>query len=126
MRGSLPLGVDVSDPTGLTVDLELVRARLLRAVQEASVSEVARRMAALARSAQRAAPVGPLAQLRACAMLDDAVLKVRPHLAPALEPQPDGSALLRSRAGDLLLRRRRRRRRHPTARRRPGRCRRAR
>ena len=104
VRGSLPLGVDVGDPTGLTVDLELVRARLLRAVQEASVSEVARRMAARARSAQRAAPVGPLAQLRACATLDDAVLTVRPHLAPALEPQPDGSCLLRSRAGDLLLR----------------------
>ena len=78
VRGSLPLGVDVSDPTGLTVDLELVRARLLRAVQEASVSEVARRMAARARSAQRASPVGPLAQLRACAALDDAVLTVRP------------------------------------------------
>ena len=103
VRESLPLGADVSDPTGLTVDLELVRARLLRAVQEASVSDVARRMAALARSAQRAAPVGPLAQLRACASLDDAVLKVRPHLAPALEPQPDGGCLLRTRAGDLLL-----------------------
>ena len=103
VRGSLPLGVDVSDPAGLSVDLELVRARLLRAVQEASVSEVARRMAARARSAQRAAPVGPLAQLRACAALDDAVLTVRRHLAPALEPQPDGGCLLRSRAGDLLL-----------------------
>jgi bifunctional lysine-specific demethylase and histidyl-hydroxylase NO66 len=104
VRGSLPLGVNVSDPTGLSVDLELVRARVLRAVQEASVSEVASRMAARARSAQRAAPVGPLAQLRACAALGDAVLTVRPHLAPALEPQPDGSCLLRSRAGDLLLR----------------------
>jgi lysine-specific demethylase/histidyl-hydroxylase NO66 len=104
VRESLPLGVDVSDPAGLTVDLELVRARLLRAVQEASVSEVARRMAERARTAQRAAPVGPLAQLRAAAAPEQLLLRVRPHLAPALEPQPDGGCLLRSRAGDLRLR----------------------
>jgi len=40
VRGALPLGVDVADAAGLAVDLEVVRARLLRAVQEAPVSEV--------------------------------------------------------------------------------------
>ena len=102
VRGSLPLGVDVSDPHDLTVHLELVRSRLLRAVQEASVSDVAALMAGRARAAQRAAPVGPLAQLRA-STTDDAVLRVRRHLRPTLEPQPDGTCLLRSRAGDLRV-----------------------
>ena len=104
VRGSLPLGVDVADATGLAVDLELVRARLVRAVQEAPVSDVARRMATRHRTSQRAAPVGPLAQLRTAADPGDAVLSVRPHLAARLELQDDGSGLLRSRAGEITLR----------------------
>ena len=104
VRGSLPLGVDVADAAGLAVDLEVVRARLLRAVQEAPVSEVAGRMATRHRTSQRAAPVGPLAQLRTATDPGDAVLTLRPHLAARLETQADGSGVLRSRAGDLRLR----------------------
>jgi JmjC domain len=104
VRGSLPLGVDVADAAGLAVDLEVVRARLLRAVQEAPVSEIAGRMATRHRTSQRAAPVGPLAQLRTATDPGDAALTLRPHLAARLETQADGSGVLRSRAGDLRLR----------------------
>ena len=104
MRGSLPLGVDVADAAGLAVDLEVVRARLLRAVQEAPVSEVAGRMATRrrtlpARRAGRAA--GPAADRRPSRATP--LLTLRPHLAARLETRADGSGVLRSRAGDLRL-----------------------
>ena len=104
VRAALPLGVDVADAAGVAVDLEVVRSRLLRAVQEAPVSEVAGRMETRNRTSQRAAPVGPLAQLRATTDPGGAVLTLRRHLAARLETQADGSGALRSRAGDLRLR----------------------
>jgi hypothetical protein len=109
VRASLPFGTRVEDPAATADDLELVRARLLRAVEAVDAARVAAPLAAQARANQRAEPVGPLAQLRAAEALDaggppdDLVL--RRWLSGSLVPRTDGAdgAVLRSRAGDVLL-----------------------
>ena len=92
VRGSLPLGVDVSGRrTGLTVR---PRGSCVPACcvpcRRPSVSEVARRMAAPAPNAPRGRR--PSARWPSCVPApcsSDAVLKVRPHLAPAASsPNP--------------------------------------
>ncbi|WP_422631800.1 cupin domain-containing protein [Pseudokineococcus basanitobsidens] len=107
VRASLPFGVAVDDPSATADDLELVRERLLRAVEAVDAARVAAPLAAQVRSNQRAAPVGPLAQLRAARQVEDGgatdALVLREHLAASLVARDDGGALLRSRAGDLPL-----------------------
>jgi len=107
VRASLPLGARVEDPDSTADDLELVRERLLRAVAAVDAARVAGPLGAQARASQRAEPVGPLAQLRAAQEVDSSGsatgLALRAHLAATLEDRADGSALLRSRAGDLAL-----------------------
>ncbi|WP_445262963.1 cupin domain-containing protein [Pseudokineococcus sp. 1T1Z-3] len=107
VRGSLPLGVRVEDPAETADDLALVRDRLLAAVAAVDAARVAAPLAAQARSNQRAAPVGPLAQLRAAQDLqtsDDAsALTLREHLAAEVVEGEDGSGRLQSRAGELTL-----------------------
>ncbi|WP_345716139.1 cupin domain-containing protein [Angustibacter luteus] len=108
VRHSLALGADVADPTAIADDLELIRGRLLDAVRDVDAAAVAQRLAAHRLAAQRAAPVAPLAQLReAAALTDDAPLPaglaLRAHLLPQLVDEPDGGAVLRSRAGDVRL-----------------------
>ncbi len=104
MRRSLDVGVDVGDPHGLADDLHLIRDRLIEAVQRVSDDAVARQLAELARTDQRAAPLPPLTQLAAADGLDDEVrLRLREHVAPQVIGRADGSALIRSRAGDLEL-----------------------
>lgn len=104
MRCSLGVGVDVSDPQELSEDLALVRDRLVDAVHKVSGDAVARRLAATSRSSQRAAPVRPLAQLSAADTLTEwAMLHPREHAAPDATERPDGTALIRSRAGELQL-----------------------
>lgn len=104
VRASLPLRTDVADPGAFAADLELVRERVARALSEASAEAVARPLENRSRASQRAAPVGPLAQLRLASALDpETPLALRPALAAALERRADGSAQLRSRAGDVDL-----------------------
>jgi len=110
VRSSLPVGTDVSDPRDLTDDLELVRARLLRAVQDVPGEALARRLAEVAGSAQRPAPIRPLAQLAAAdALTDDAALtedtrlRLREHLAARFTERADGTVVVHSRVGDLDL-----------------------
>jgi ribosomal protein L16 Arg81 hydroxylase len=102
LRASLPLGADVSDPVVLENDVELVRARLLQALAATPATSVAGRMADADRRTRRAAPVGPLRQLRAAQRLEgDQLLRLRPYLAATLD---DGEPpVLRSRAGDTVL-----------------------
>ena len=99
VRASLPLGVRVDDPSGLSTDVERVRRRLVESLDAISTGDVTTRMAATARRARRASPVGPLAQLRASQRLrDDDRLRLRSHLAAEVV---DGDPpVLRSRAGD--------------------------
>ncbi|GAB3598067.1 hypothetical protein GCM10027446_27450 [Angustibacter peucedani] len=105
-RRSLPLGADVGTAKGVADDLGAVRELLTAALAAVDEDVVAERMAGRARTSQRAAPVGPLAQLRAAsavADVDDGELVLRPHLAAGLVVGADGAALLRSRAGDVAV-----------------------
>lgn len=100
VRASLGLGIDVGDPSALEQDVELVRSRLLEAVRGLSAQAVADGLLPLARAGQRAAPVGPLAQLDAAdAVSADTRMVLRRHLMARREDRADGSVVLRSRAG---------------------------
>jgi lysine-specific demethylase/histidyl-hydroxylase NO66 len=103
-RASLPLGVDVADPTDLAEDLAVVRARLMEALAETDAGALASVLAPLARSGQRAAPIGPLRQLRVADELTDRTpVLVRPHLAGSLSDRPDGGLTVSSRAGQVVI-----------------------
>jgi hypothetical protein len=101
-RASLPLGVHVDDPSELAADVELVRRRLVELLGAVGPDDVAVRMATAERGTRRAAPVGPLAQLRASQRLrDHDLLRLRSHLAAeVVDADPP---VLRSRTGDTPL-----------------------
>lgn len=104
VRESLPAGVDLTDPVTLAEHVDVVRAALLRAVQQVDVQDVCTALAARHQAAQRAAPIGVLAQIRAAHALSAADrMSVRPHLHPRLEVRADGTMAVQSRAGELQL-----------------------
>lgn len=104
LRRSLPLGADAADPAQWAGDLELVRAALLRAVGEIDPTDLVGPLTRRVRSAQRAAPVRPLAQVRAAQGLrPDEQLVLRAHLAARLGPVREGYAVLASRAGEARV-----------------------
>jgi hypothetical protein len=91
LRGTLPLGVDVTDPADLAGELartaELVAAR----AGDVTAEQVAAALATDALAAARPAPVGPFAQARAAAEATDATrLRWRPALRVAVRPAGDG------------------------------------
>lgn len=101
VRGSLPLGVDLGDPDQLGDDVDRVRRALVAALDRTDLEQVAATLRTTARGSQRAAPVGPLRQLRAADALQDATpLALRRHLAASLERR-GGRTVLRSRAADF-------------------------
>ncbi|HEX7212054.1 MAG TPA: cupin domain-containing protein [Propionibacteriaceae bacterium] len=103
MRASLPLGVDVADPTAMRPDIELITAALLEAVAHPDLDQLSDSMLQDARRNQRAAPVGPLRQLRdAEAVTDDSVVALRRHVVASIDHTRSG-LVLRSRAGDLTV-----------------------
>ena len=101
VRGSLPLGVDVADPTAWRSDLATVTSALaeaLRGVDPEAVSDALRRTAL---GTQRAEPIGPLQQLSdADRVQPDTAIRLRAHLAATLD-QAGGRTVLRSRAADF-------------------------
>jgi hypothetical protein len=103
MRRSLALGVRFDDQGTFTDALEAARTALGAALQEADTGQVSRALQVSARGTQRAAPVGPLRQLRdADSITAETVLRLREHLAATLDQAGTGS-LVRSRAGDFNL-----------------------
>ncbi|WP_426564434.1 cupin domain-containing protein [Angustibacter sp. McL0619] len=115
LRRSLPIGSasagsalagSASVPASLVGDLELVRARLLDVVRDLPLAPVAERQALRRKRSQRAAPVGPIAQVEAAAGLADGVLwpelALRAHLLGDVVSDGDG-LVLRSRAGEVGL-----------------------
>ncbi len=103
VRTSLPLGVSVGDPSDVAPDVELLRARLLQAIDGLSPDEIAAALASTSAASGRPEPVGPLAQLRAAESLaDDTTMVLRSHLEPRLEKHDDG-ARLTTRAGVLQV-----------------------
>lgn len=104
LRASLPLGVDVGSPADLIEDAEAVRAALVEAVSGVDLVELAAGLVRQAASTQRAAPLAPLAQVRAAEALDEGTrLTLRPYLVPRLHRDGDARPLLESRAGELVL-----------------------
>jgi bifunctional lysine-specific demethylase and histidyl-hydroxylase NO66 len=103
MRASLPLGVDVSDSSEMRQDFDVVNALLTDAVQHADLDQMSESLLHGARSNQRAAPIGPLKQLRdADTIAVDTQLVLRRHLAASLD-HTGSRILVRSRAGDMAV-----------------------
>ena len=103
MRASLPLGVDVADPSGMRHDVELITAALVAVVERADLDQLADSMLQDARRSQRAAPIGPLRQLRdAEALTDDSALVLRHHVVGSVDHTRSG-IVVRSRAGDVTV-----------------------
>jgi ribosomal protein L16 Arg81 hydroxylase len=101
MRASLPLGVEVSNPAETRQDFDVVTALLTDAVEHADLDRMSESLFDVARSNQRAAPIGPLQQLRdADAVTADTQLMLRHHLAASVD-HAGSRILVRSRAGDL-------------------------
>jgi ribosomal protein L16 Arg81 hydroxylase len=103
IRASLPLGVDVSAPSEMRPDFDVVTAILADAVGNADLDQMSQSLLQNARLSQRAAPIGPLRQLRdADALTADTQIVLRAHLAASLE-HTGSRILVRSRAGDLAV-----------------------
>jgi ribosomal protein L16 Arg81 hydroxylase len=103
IRTSLPLGVDVSDQSELRPDVDVVTAILADAVKHSDIDQMSESLLHHARLNQRAAPVGPLRQLRdADAISVDTHIVLRRHLAATVD-HSGSRILVRSRAGELLL-----------------------
>ena len=121
LREPLPLGIDVTDPASLGLELQETIDSLRAALQEdVLVEPVVAGLTRLAESATRAEPVGPMAQARAVAALDlwtrlrwrhglrttlvpaDAELVVRTPETTVRVPAAAESAVRRLIAGDVL------------------------
>jgi ribosomal protein L16 Arg81 hydroxylase len=103
IRASLPLGTDFGDGAPLRSDVEVVRRALVTALENADVDEIFRTLRHNARNTQRAAPIGPLRQLRDARHITPAsTVALRDHLAASLD-QAAGRSVVRSRAGDFAL-----------------------
>jgi hypothetical protein len=87
IRASLPLGVDVADPTTWGGDAAAVREALVATVEALPDSAVAELLGAKARAGQRVGPLGPIAQLRA-ARDGASRVELRAHVGARLERDP--------------------------------------
>ena len=104
VRTSLPPAVALDDPDAWKSDLDLVREQLISALHRVDGAALVPDLLAAARAGQRAAPVGPLAQLRAAEALEPGVVvRLRDHLLATLEPRPDEGWTMRSRAGEIVV-----------------------
>jgi bifunctional lysine-specific demethylase and histidyl-hydroxylase NO66 len=103
VRGSLALGKDVADSSDLRQDVELVTAALADAIRHAEVDQISGALLRNARSNQRAAPIGPLKQLRdADGITADTQIVLRRHLIASVD-NSGADIVLRSRAGVLTM-----------------------
>jgi bifunctional lysine-specific demethylase and histidyl-hydroxylase NO66 len=103
VRGTMTLGVNVAEPGQLRQDIELVSAALSDAINDADGDEICATLLRNARANQRAAPIGPLKQLReADAITPDTQIALRRHLMASLD-HSGADIVLRSRAGDLTV-----------------------
>lgn len=90
VRASLPVGVDVSDPSTWAADLGSMRNALVAALSSVTEDQISHGLAARARAAQRTGPLAPLAQLRAVRAVPSGAsrLELRAHLWPRLHRDP--------------------------------------
>jgi bifunctional lysine-specific demethylase and histidyl-hydroxylase NO66 len=103
IRGSLPIGVDFDHWEALHPDAELVRRALVSAVQSTDLSLIFDTLRRHERGTQRAAPIGPLRQLRDADQISSTtMITLRRHLAAHLD-HAGGRSVVRSRADDFVL-----------------------
>ncbi len=103
VRASLPLGADVGSVESIGEDLDVVLGKLGAVLDELDAGALATRLRQRSRTARRAAPVGPLAQARAAAAVnDESRVVLRGHLYASLHRSAVGLTL-ESRAGRLEL-----------------------
>ena len=103
IRTSLALGVDVSDPSQMRPDFDVVAAILADAIKHSNIDQMSESLLQQARQTQRAAPIGPLKQLRdADAIGVDTAIVLRRHLAASLD-HSGSRILVRSRVGELQV-----------------------
>jgi bifunctional lysine-specific demethylase and histidyl-hydroxylase NO66 len=103
IRTSLALGVDVSDPSEMRPDFDVVAAILADAVKHSDIDQMSESLLQQARLNQRAAPIGPLKQLRSAETISaDTGIVLRRHLAASVD-HSGSRILVRSRAGELLV-----------------------
>lgn len=101
MRASLPMGLSFADSATWGADLDLVRKHLLVALDKITPDALRSDLLASARASQRAAPIGPLAQLRAASDLGpDSSVRIREHLLATLDTERN---VVHSRAGDFVV-----------------------
>ncbi|MCA0293458.1 MAG: cupin domain-containing protein [Actinobacteria bacterium] len=99
LRAALPPGLDWSGVPVAEADLELVRDRLVAALRQVRLSDLADALHTAHRGSQRAEPVAPVAGVAAAGTLTSAdTLRLRGGLAPHLTETAAGADLL-SRAG---------------------------
>jgi bifunctional lysine-specific demethylase and histidyl-hydroxylase NO66 len=104
VRASLPLGLSFANEQDWTADLDLVRDHLVEALQQIDARALLPGLLDSARTAQRAAPIGPLEQLRSADLIElDSTIRLRDHLLASLDELASPSPLLRSRAGDVAV-----------------------
>jgi hypothetical protein len=90
LREPLPLGIDVTDPASLGLELAETVDSLRSVLPDISASDVAARMRSAAAAAVLAEPVGPMAQARAVGGLDLwSSVRWRRHLRGQVQPAGD-------------------------------------
>ena len=90
LRESLALGIDVSDPAALAEELTQTVRSLVKYVENASADDVAARLRSRVWPASAPAPISPLSQAAAIAVLGpDTVVRCRPHLRYRLSETGD-------------------------------------
>jgi bifunctional lysine-specific demethylase and histidyl-hydroxylase NO66 len=103
LRASLPLGVDVANSSEIRQDLQLVIEAMADALAQADLDQMTESLLHNARDNQRAAPIGPLGQLRdAGAITVDTQIVLRRHLIASIDHTASG-IVIRSRAGELAV-----------------------
>jgi hypothetical protein len=104
VRGSLALGASFADGTGIRADVAAVRDALTHALRQLDHDDIAAALHDQARKASRAAPVGPLRQLRDAGALEPSTrIALRAHLEASIDHLAGSRVVVRSRAGDFLL-----------------------
>ncbi len=103
LHSSLALGIDLHEPGALREDVDAVCGALIGALGARDLTQVSTALQRSSRGSQRAAPLGPLHQLRTAEELQpDTVLVLRAHLAASFD-QTGTPSVLRSRAGELTV-----------------------
>ena len=96
LRDSLPLGLDLTDPTTVAPELTAVVDALSDWLRTADPAVVAERLRTRVWPQGRSEPVSPLAQARAVASLEaDGLVRLRKHLRYTVASGADDAVVLR-------------------------------